>query len=101
MFTQRALNKYIEGFIADLTKQGYAPTKVVLFGSYAYGKPSETSDIDLAVWDNLFTGCGSIDIVPIVSIVSKYPQLELHPFNAQEENDPFAEEILKKGKLIV
>jgi len=69
---------------------------VVLFGSYAYSKPSENSDINLAVWDNLFTGCGSIDIVPIVSIVSKYPQLELHPFNAQEENDHCAEEIEKK-----
>jgi predicted nucleotidyltransferase len=28
---------------------GYAPKKVILFGSYAYGEPNEYSDIDLLI----------------------------------------------------
>ncbi len=28
---------------------GYAPRKVILFGSYAYGEPDEDSDIDLLI----------------------------------------------------
>jgi len=28
---------------------GYAPQKVILFGSYAYGEPDEDSDIDLLI----------------------------------------------------
>lgn len=29
--------------------QGYQPEKVILFGSYAWGKPSKDSDIDLLI----------------------------------------------------
>ena len=38
--------------IADILRKivaVYAPQKVILFGSYAYGKPNEDSDIDLLV----------------------------------------------------
>jgi predicted nucleotidyltransferase len=28
---------------------GYAPEKIILFGSYAYGQPDEESDIDLLI----------------------------------------------------
>jgi len=28
---------------------GYAPQRVILFGSYAYGEPDENSDIDLLI----------------------------------------------------
>jgi predicted nucleotidyltransferase len=28
---------------------GYAPQKIILFGSYAYGEPDEDSDIDLLI----------------------------------------------------
>lgn len=101
MFTRKGLIKHIEGFLADLRKAGYAPEKVVLFGSYAYGRPTHSSDIDLAVWDQRFTGCGSVDVVPLTSIISRYPLLELHPFNAAEELTPFEEHILKKGIKII
>ena len=29
--------------------EGYAPDRIILFGSYAYGKPTEDSDLDLLV----------------------------------------------------
>ncbi|MBX2897633.1 MAG: nucleotidyltransferase domain-containing protein [Cyclobacteriaceae bacterium] len=101
MLTRKALNQRVTNFIADLKAAGYTPYRVVLFGSYAKGKPHTQSDIDLAVWDEKFTGCGTSDIEPIASIVSKYPLLELHPFSLDdtENNNPFVKEILEQGKL--
>ncbi|TDN36156.1 nucleotidyltransferase domain-containing protein [Hymenobacter sp. UV11] len=29
--------------------EGYAPDRIILFGSYAYGEPTEDSDLDLLV----------------------------------------------------
>ena len=99
MLTRKALNHRISGFITELRAAGYSPSRVVLFGSYAKGKPHELSDIDLAVWDKKFVGCGTADIEPIASIVSKYPLLELHPFSEEdtESNNPFVKEILRHG----
>ena len=99
MLTRKALDQRISGFVADLKSAGYSPSKVVLFGSYAKGKPHELSDIDLAVWDKKFTGCGTEDIEPIASIISKYPLLELHTFSEEdtESNNPFVKEILRHG----
>ena len=42
----------INAKIQDLCRQiveNFQPQKVILFGSYAYGKPNEDSDIDLLV----------------------------------------------------
>lgn len=99
MLTRKALEHHITGFIADLKSAGYSPSRVVLFGSYAKGRPHPLSDIDLAVWDKKFTGCGTVDIEPIASIVSKYPLLELHPFSEEdtENNNAFVKEILRHG----
>jgi predicted nucleotidyltransferase len=99
MLTRKALTQRITGFITDLKAAGYSPSRVVLFGSYAKGRIHEASDIDLAVWDKKFTGCGTADIEPIASIISKYPLVELHPFT-EEDNEltnPFIKEILKHG----
>ena len=35
--------------IVEKIKEGYDPQMIMLFGSYAYGKPHEDSDIDLLV----------------------------------------------------
>ena len=42
----------MRGIIKDIIERlhnGYAPQKVILFGSYAYGKPRSDSDIDLLI----------------------------------------------------
>lgn len=89
----------VAGFISDLRAAGYAPERVVLFGSYAKGRPHPLSDIDLAVWDQRFVGCGTADIAPIAHLVSKYPGLELHTFGMDDTpvNNPFAGEVLRSG----
>lgn len=92
----------IHAFVNDIKRAGYQPTKVVLFGSYANGGVRQESDIDLAIWDDRFTGCGTIDIEPIKSIISKYPLIELHSFSTGEDDkhNPFAREILRTGVQI-
>jgi predicted nucleotidyltransferase len=45
-------NKEIRQVINQITeriKKEYQPEKIILFGSHAYGKPTEDSDIDLLI----------------------------------------------------
>ena len=44
MITQRQ----IETYAAEVARE-FRPLKIVLFGSYAYGNPTEDSDVDLMV----------------------------------------------------
>jgi len=98
MFTKRALKSHIEAFIRDLKQNGYSPDRVILFGSYANGSPNKMSDIDLAVWDEKFTGCGSVDVEPIKHLLTRYHPIELHTFCTQDTDDtPFVKEILRSG----
>ena len=46
--TQDELNEIIKQYIEIVTKCFYVK-KIILFGSYAHGKPHKDSDIDLAV----------------------------------------------------
>lgn len=91
--------KIVAGFIPDLRAAGYAPERVVLFGSYAKGRPHPLSDIDLAVWDQHFVGCGTADIAPIAHLVSKYPGLEVHTFALEDTatNSLFDGDVLRSG----
>ena len=94
--------KIIESRIRDLAKdlilEGYQPSKIILFGSYASGKATEQSDIDVAIWAKGFSGVRVIDIEKIAHIVSKYPLIELHTFSSDDEVlNPFVQEILKTG----
>jgi predicted nucleotidyltransferase len=99
MFTRNALIQHISAFLAEIQNAGYAPSRVVLFGSYAKGKPHQWSDVDLAIWDEHFVGVGMVDIVPILPIISKYRGIELHPFPANETEDenPFIGEVVQHG----
>ncbi len=86
----------------------YAPQKVILFGSYAYGEPDEDSDIDLLIikdtpdrfidrWvtvHRILTGTHrSLPVEPVV----------LTPQEVEERlvaGDQFIAEILEKGKVL-
>ncbi len=63
------------------------------------GKLLKDSDIDVAIWDNKFTGSRPPDIEKIISIKVKYPGLELHTFHSSDtkETNSFIGEILKRG----
>lgn len=42
--TRTVIKRIVERLVA-----GYAPEKIILFGSYAYGEPHADSDIDLLI----------------------------------------------------
>jgi len=42
------LEQQIERIVRQIV-EGYRPLKVILFGSYAYGEPTEDSDLDLLI----------------------------------------------------
>jgi uncharacterized protein len=103
MFTRKSLKIIIHEFILELKSKGYNPSKVVLFGSYAKGRPHEHSDIDLAIWDDKFTGCIPLDVESLIKLKIKFPTLlELHTYHSSEtvESDPFIGEIEKHGILM-
>ncbi len=99
MFTIRIAKQKITQLITDLRANGYNPTRAILFGSVAKGKTHQDSDIDVAIWDEKFTGCTPIDYESIVRILRNYPRLELHTYHADEtsQDNPFIREIEKNG----
>jgi predicted nucleotidyltransferase len=90
-------------FIADLKMLGYNPTQAWLFGSVVADTVHPYSDIDLAVWDNKFTGVLHLDGEKIKRLLLKYKLIELHSFPASvtENDDPFVGEIKKTGERIL
>jgi predicted nucleotidyltransferase len=81
------VDKIIEGFIARLEEE--IPVKeVILFGSYARGKPQEHSDIDIAVISDWFEGRPAIENIKFLSrIAARYNTLiEALPFTGKEYN---------------
>jgi uncharacterized protein len=102
MLTRKKLFNLIHNFLTDLKAFGYHPEKVILFGSYAKGNPHKNSDIDLAIWNEGFTGVNFIDFEPFVHIVSKYHPLQLHTFASgeTEQDNPFIQEITSNGIVI-
>ncbi len=99
MVTIRIAKQRITQLLADLRAHGYNPSRAILFGSVAKGKSNQYSDIDVAIWDEKFTGCTPIDYENIVRILRNYPRLELHTYHADEtkEDNPFIGEIEKNG----
>ncbi|OHB54889.1 MAG: hypothetical protein A2173_03355 [Planctomycetes bacterium RBG_13_44_8b] len=94
--------------IVDRISKGYKPKKVILFGSYAYGEPTEDSDIDLLIIKN--TDKRPIDrwievkrllrdisrTVPVSPLV--YTEKEIEDRIAIK--DFFIEEIFEKGDIL-
>ena len=102
MFTAKALNKHIEAFLAALEADGLQVSKAILFGSYAYGKPHEYSDIDLAVWLSNYPEQHYTDIPSLLRIVTSYNPIrpKFYSNNETSETDPFIHVIEKTGKKI-
>ncbi len=107
MTTNLKVRKTIAEILEGIIK-GYKPKKVILFGSYAYGEPSEDSDIDLLIIKN--TDKRPIDrwievkrllrdknrMLPVSPLV--YTEKEIEERIAI--GDFFVEEIFEKGELL-
>ena len=87
---------------------GLSPSKIILFGSYAYGEPDEDSDIDLLIiteteatfLDRLLEvrqwASGLHMGIPFGPIVLTPQEIEAR----LSRGDQFIAEILEKGKLL-
>jgi uncharacterized protein len=104
-------DKRIKGIIAEVVekiKNEYRPDKIILFGSYAYGTPTEDSDIDLFIIKN--TGKRRIDRFVEVSPLVENPRyhIPISPLVYTPDEvaarlaigDQFVEEVLNKGEVL-
>ena len=98
--------------IVKKIKTAYSPDRIILFGSYAYGNPTEGSDVDLLIIKD--TEERVLDrMVRIYKIVGTIENeeiryLDLSPFVVTPEElkqrlgigDHFFKEILSKGEML-
>jgi len=99
--------KVVEKIVKILAEK-YQPEKIILFGSYAYGKPTEESDIDLLiVKDTRLPFYKRLsEVRKLVSEARRgnaFEPLVVTPAELRkklERGDEFFKEILKKGRVL-
>lgn len=94
--------------VVEQIKQKYGPEKIILYGSYAYGKPTADSDIDLFIVKD--TDKRRVDrFVEVSRLMEEWErQISISPLvytpREVEERlalgDDFVEEILAKGEVL-
>ena len=100
--------KEILSEIVEKLKSDYKPIKIILFGSYAYGNPSENSDLDLLIVKDtdkrrvdrfvgvkriIYNPYRKISVCPLV-----YTSGELD--ERLQIGDDFVKEIIQKGIVL-
>jgi len=102
MITQKQIEEIVKKIVDN-----YNPEKIILFGSYAYGQPTEDSDLDLLIIKNsdlprykrareIRKHLWGITDVPKDIIV--YTQEEIDDWKEVEE--AFITRVVKKGKIL-
>ena len=96
--------KEIKKIVRQIVKK-YKPEKIILFGSFAYGRPKPSSDIDLLIIKK--TKEKKIKRIKdvLMQIKSNLPvePLIYNPEEVQERlslGDFFFQDIIKKGKVV-
>jgi predicted nucleotidyltransferase len=87
---------------------GYAPQQVILFGSFAYGKPDQHSDLDLLIVKetNKSPFQRRVEVGHIVQDQSRMTPIQPLVITPQElkeqlqKGNPFLIEILQKGEVL-
>ncbi len=107
MTGSREVRQIVLRMVEKIIKE-YQPKRVILFGSYAYGEPTEDSDVDLLIVKNtdkrlidrwievkrlLRDTSQSLPVSPLV-----YTEKEIEERNAIK--DFFIEEIFEKGEVL-
>jgi len=105
--TQVSVQRTIQGMVRKLIEH-YAPQKVILFGSYAYGEPHSESDIDLLIIKE--TSERFIDrwvrVRQILSDPNRFVSVETIVLTPQEvarrlaRGDQYLADIMNRGKVL-
>jgi predicted nucleotidyltransferase len=107
-FRIRGSDKNIKSYIQDLCAQIVRlanPRRIILFGSYAYGKPTADSDVDLLVvasfeghpWDQAAKLRAQLQTPMPVDLLVRTPEYVRERIKM---GDFFMKEITTKGKVI-
>jgi predicted nucleotidyltransferase len=101
---RRIPRRAIQVVVKQIAEQ-YAPDRIILFGSYAYGKPRPESDVDLLVVMN--TTCKETEqAIRICQSISYHFGLDLMvrtPATLTRRlalGDPFLHEVISRGKVL-
>jgi predicted nucleotidyltransferase len=78
---------------------GLTPERMILFGSYAKGRPHPYSDVDIAIWHTAFTGDRMLDLELLRPLYRKFKGLDIKTFpsDASDLSDAFIASILEQG----
>ncbi|MDR2232914.1 MAG: nucleotidyltransferase domain-containing protein [Tannerella sp.] len=104
MLTQNVVIETVKNYAFEVESMGVHLHKVILYGSFAKGTQHEWSDIDVALVADNFTGLpDDIDLFSGIGIKKPYIRIEAktYPTVYFLEGDPFIEEILKDGIVII
>ncbi|MBI5555957.1 MAG: nucleotidyltransferase domain-containing protein [Elusimicrobia bacterium] len=94
--------------ITEKIKVQYKPEKIILFGSYAYGKPTKDSDIDLFIIKNTKKRhCDrALEVRTILDRENRLVSLDLLVYTANETKrrlkmgDDFIGKIMTQGVIL-
>lgn len=83
----------------------YQPEKVILFGSYAWGKPDRNSDFDLFIIKNTKKNFSKrcSEVRDYLNVDEAFDIIVYNPEEVKKRlalEDPFVTRILEKGKVI-
>ena len=96
----KAVIREMKDFAGMINSCGIKLKKMILFGSYASGKQTKYSDIDVALVADEFCGVPSEDVKLIMNAMLKYYMVQPQTYNTRDfvpENNPFVAEIIKTG----
>ena len=87
---------------AENVRQVLSVNKVILFGSFARGTSTESSDVDICFFLNDFSGKSRVDIIgELLRLCRVYKGAFFEPIAFQtseiERGNPFVKEILSTG----
>jgi uncharacterized protein len=100
MYTMEDIQKVVEQIVEQ-----FHPNKVILFGSYAYGEPTEDSDVDLMVIMP-FEGkghkqaskiCHAIEYPFPMDLLARTPDTVEWRYKGR---DPIIREVIDRGKIL-
>ena len=104
MFTQANCIDYAQEFVRKIISKGINIRFAKLFGSYSKECQSNSSDIDILLVSEEFSGMGFIDNYLIADELIEFDEIQVKTYNIKdyEDSDPLIEEINKTAiELIV
>lgn len=94
MFTRKDIVTAVDDMVQSANDHGLPLEKILLYGSYAKGRPHAYSDIDLAVFSCHFD-------IDMIQCAKRLPQMSIQLYQLSDFYDhPFIDEIKKHAVVL-